>query len=73
VRVRSASGEQSRMVHTGSSYCSQSELPLTFGLGRDSTVDAVEVTWPDATKQTFENIESNQSLVIDEEAGIQSN
>jgi hypothetical protein len=72
VRVRSASGEQSRMVHTGSSYCSQSELPLTFGLGRDRTVDAIEVTWPEGTKQTFENIESNQFLVIDEEAGIQS-
>jgi hypothetical protein len=72
VRVRSASGEQSRMVHTGSSYCSQSELPLTFGLGRDSTVDAIEVTWPDGTTKAYDSVEANKFLVIDEEAGIQS-
>jgi len=72
VRLRSASGEQWRMVHTGSSYCSQSELPLTFGLGHDGMVDAVEVTWPDGTAKTYDSIEANQFLVIDEEAGIQA-
>ena len=34
-------------MKTGSSYCSQSELPLTFGLGTASKVTAIEVTWPD--------------------------
>jgi hypothetical protein len=33
-------------VKTGSSYCSQSELPLTFGLGGAKGVDSVEVVWP---------------------------
>ena len=46
VRVTSASGAQRRMVRSGSSYASQSELPLTFGLGRDAVVDTLEVAWP---------------------------
>jgi len=73
VRVKSASGEQWRMVHSGSSYCSQSQLPLTFGLGFDKKVDAIEVTWPGGNTTTYSNIDSNQFLVVDEEAGIQSN
>ena len=35
-----------QIVKTGSSYASQSELPLTFGLGSAAGVDAVRVTWP---------------------------
>jgi hypothetical protein len=35
VRVTSASGTQWQTVHSGSSYASQSELTLTFGLARD--------------------------------------
>ena len=73
VRVRSASGEQWRTVHSGSSYCSQSELPLTFGLGSDLMVDRMEVEWPSGKQQQFEKIESNQFLKIFEEFGIQKN
>jgi hypothetical protein len=36
----------SRIVRTGSSYLSQSELPATFGLGRASKADRVVVDWP---------------------------
>src|SRR5258706_2161818 len=34
------------MVKTGSSYCSQSELPLTFGLGKADKVASIEISWP---------------------------
>ena len=73
VRVRGASGEQWRPVHSGSSYCSQSELPLTFGLGSDLMVDQLEVEWPSGKQQQFEKVESNQFLKIFEEFGIQKN
>ena len=73
VRIRGASGEQWRPVHSGSSYCSQSELPLTFGLGSDLMVDQLEVEWPSGKQQQFEKIESNQFLKIFEEFGIQKN
>ena len=36
VRVTSKSGKQWNMVRSGSSYCSQSDLALTFGLGERS-------------------------------------
>src|SRR5262249_44501954 len=45
VRVESRSGRQSNRVRSGSSYCSQSDLSLTFGLGADTTVSAIEITW----------------------------
>ena len=34
------------MVKSGSSYLSQSELPLTFRLGRRESVDRVVIRWP---------------------------
>ena len=40
-----------RMVMPTKSYLSQSELPVTFGLGVASKVDALEITWPDGTVQ----------------------
>ena len=34
------------------SYLSQTELPLTFGLGSSSAVDALQITWPDGQRQS---------------------
>ena len=60
------------MVRTGSSYCSQSELPLTFGLGKpeEGTILTLEITWPGGQKETVSNIKPNQSLTILEGKGI---
>jgi enediyne biosynthesis protein E4 len=64
VRITSASGTQWQMVHSGSSYASQSELALTFGLGPDSTVSKVEVTWPSGRTQTLNDVKPNQTLRV---------
>jgi len=69
VRVESASGKQWNMVRSGSSYCSQSELALTFGLGKD-TAAAIEVTWPSGTRQQFKGVTPNQRITVDEDRGI---
>jgi hypothetical protein len=45
---------QYRDVMPTRSYLSQVELPLTFGLGLNETVDAVQVTWPDGSVQSLE-------------------
>lgn len=66
VRVTSASGSQWQMVHSGSSYASQSELVLTFGLGRDTRVSAIAVTWPSGAAQTLSDVAPNQELTISE-------
>jgi hypothetical protein len=70
VRVHTASGWQWQIVKTGSSYCSQSELPLTFGLGPVSSADSVEVYWPGGAKEVFSNVAADQFITLKEGQGI---
>jgi enediyne biosynthesis protein E4 len=66
VRVKTASSKQWAVVHSGSSYCSQSELSLTFGLGRDSVIQDLEVDWPSGLKQKVTGARPNTPLTIEE-------
>ena len=60
------------MVKTGSSYCSQSELPLTFGLGapEEGRTLLLEIVWPSGQKQTINDVKPNQSIVVEEAKGV---
>jgi uncharacterized protein YndB with AHSA1/START domain len=69
VRIESASGKQWSMVRSGSSYCSQSDLALTFGLGKD-TGATMQVEWPSGARQQIGNVAADQFLAIDEGRGI---
>ena len=69
VRIESASGKQWSMVRSGSSYCSQSDLALTFGLGKDIAA-TVQVEWPSGAKQQIGNVAADQFVAIDEGRGI---
>jgi hypothetical protein len=70
-RVTTASGTSPwLMVHTGSSYLSQSELPLTFGLGSATGVTKIEVRWPDGTTQSVDGTGAGQTITIEEGRGI---
>jgi hypothetical protein len=69
VRVRSASGTQWRMVHSGSSYCSQSETALTFGVGSDPKIDALEVQWPGGALERFTPPAINRAITLVEGKG----
>jgi hypothetical protein len=62
----------SEMVKSGSSYLSQSELPLTFGLGRPSEgkVVTVEVTWPGGRRESVAGVKPNQAITVEEGKGI---
>jgi hypothetical protein len=53
------------MVRGGSSYCSQSELTLTFGLGRDARAD-LEVEWPSGVRQRFPGVAAGQTVTVEE-------
>ena len=66
VRLESTGGKQWSTVKSGSSYCSQSDLAITFGLGMDEVVSALDVEWPSGTKQRFTNVRSNQRITITE-------
>ena len=60
------------MVKTGSSYLSQSELPLTFGLGKPEEGKAVslEIVWPSGLKDMISNVKANQFITVKEGKGI---
>jgi enediyne biosynthesis protein E4 len=70
VRVTTAAGTQAQTVHSGSSYASQSELALTFGLGDAARVSKLELVWPSGKTQTFADLAANQAVVVDEARGL---
>ena len=52
-----------RMVKTGSSYLSQSELPVTFGVGARDVVERVVIAWPSGATQEFKNVATGKQYV----------
>jgi hypothetical protein len=70
VRVVSGKDQQSQMLRSGSSYLSQSELVLTFGLGGAGKADAVEVYWPSGQVDKLANVNAGQTVTIEEGKGI---
>jgi len=61
-----------QIVKTGSSYASQSELPLTFGLGGATGVDGVKVRWPSGRVDAVGALKANQLVTIKEGTGVVS-
>jgi hypothetical protein len=58
------------MVKTGSSYLSQSELPLTFGLGADAGITGLEVVWPNGRTERVSGITAGTMVSVVEGKGI---
>jgi len=61
---------QSRVVRGGSSYLSQSELPLTFGVGERPRVDRVVINWPSGRTEEFKSTETGKRLQCTEGKGL---
>jgi len=70
VRVTSGDVRQWQMVRSGSSYASQSDLTLTFGLGTNASPVAVEVEWPSGARDRINGVPTRQSIVIEEGRGL---
>ena len=70
VRVRSGDMVQTRSVRAGSSYCSQSEQILTFGLAGALAVESVEVVWPSGRIERINNVAAGQTVTVREGRGI---
>jgi hypothetical protein len=56
-----------REVNPARSYLSASELPVTFGLGKATKVDALEITWPSGQKQTLTPDKIDTLVTIEEQ------
>jgi hypothetical protein len=72
LRAKTGQVWQSRMVRTGSSYLSQSELPITFGIGTAEAIAELTVDWPSGTKDRLRSIRAGRAYVITEGRGITS-
>jgi hypothetical protein len=61
---------QTRMVKAGSSYLSQSELPVTFGVGGRDRVDRVVIAWPSGRVEEFKSLETGKTYDCVEGRGL---
>ncbi|MEW5978456.1 MAG: CRTAC1 family protein [Acidobacteriota bacterium] len=60
---------QTRTVKSSSSYCSQSDSLVSFGLGRNSRVDRLEILWPSGIKEEYRDLPVDQRIVLTESRG----
>jgi hypothetical protein len=70
VRIFYDGQSQSRMVKTGSSYLSQSELPLTFGLAKRDKIERAQIEWPSGGKEEFKNLATGRAYQCIESKGL---
>ena len=61
---------QSRVVRSGSSYLSQSELAATFGLGQQDVIDRVVIEWPSGQNEEHPRLPAGRAYQIIENKGI---
>lgn len=59
-----------QIVKTGSSYASQSELPVTFGLGSAAGITSLRVKWPGGRVDSVGALSANQIVTVKEGAGV---
>ena len=71
LKLTSASGTQTKRVRSGSRYCSQSDLAITFGLGADQKATQLEIIWPNGEKQVIPNPPIKKTITIVQGKGLQ--
>ena len=71
-RVKVMSGGRNQMdeVMSGSSYYSQNDLRLHFGLRSATVAELIEISWPSGVKDVLRDVAANQFLVVQESKGI---
>ena len=70
VKIFHAGQTQSRLVHGGSSYLSQSELPVTFGVGKSEKVDRVTIDWPSGATEEYKDLSTGKAYEVTESKGL---
>ncbi len=70
VKIHYGGETGSRVVKSGSSYLSQSELALTFGLGKRNKIDRAVLTWPSGRVEEHKNLAAGRLYECTEGKGI---
>jgi hypothetical protein len=71
-RVKVVSGNLAQLdeVRSGTSYLSQNDLRLHFGLEKRTKIELVEVRWPSGIVDRVKNVNANRILTIKEGKGL---
>ena len=72
VKVFSSGVMQTRVVRSGSSYLSQSELSATFGLGQRDKVERVVIDWPSGRSEEYRDLSAGRAYEVTEGRGIRA-
>ena len=64
--AKAAGQTLAREINAARSYLSASELPVTFGLGKATKIDSLEITWPSGKKQTLTTEKIDTIIVVEE-------
>ena len=70
VIVEAGGARRRSRVHSGSSYLSQSELPLTFGLGTEDRIALALIKWPSGRQEEFPRLQAGRRYRLVEGKGI---
>ncbi len=70
IRVWTAEGMRWQMVKSGSSYLSNSEREVTFGLGEYTRIDRAALEWPSGLRQELAGLAADQTYVVEEGKGV---
>jgi len=57
-------------VRSGSSYFSQNDMRVHFGLGAADNVDSVEIRWPSGLTERFGGVKVDQINTVKEGSGV---
>jgi len=69
VQIWSNGTNQTQMVHSGSSYLSQSQLSPQFGVGRQDRVERAVIMWPSGRVEEFKNLATGKAYSCVEGSG----
>jgi len=70
VKLAANGQTQMRVVRSGSSYLSQSELPVVFGVGREEQIERLTIEWPSGRHDEFTKLKAGKRYQITESKAI---
>jgi hypothetical protein len=70
IKLTTEDGVQIEEVRSGSSYYSQNDMRVNFGVGKVVKIKSVEVRWPSGQIDTLNDLEANQIITLKEGNGL---
>jgi hypothetical protein len=70
VTVTAGNASQAKEVRSASSYLSQNDLRLHFGLGKEAAMSTVEIAWPSGKKEVLKDLPGDYVYTITEGEGV---